>query len=78
MAPNTVQNFENLHFNLFNSKNFLGVRDSSDPDVKFLNSVPKEQTQCFIIDNITVELNSSKKIISYHFTLKYKWSEQKL
>ena len=75
MAPNTVQH---LHFNRFNSKNFLGVRDSSDPDVQFLNSVPKEQTQCFIIDNITVELNSSKKIISYHFTLKYKWSEQKL
>ena len=44
MAPNKDQDFENLSFNAFNSENVLDVNNSSDPDVNFLNLVPKEQT----------------------------------
>ena len=61
MAPNTVQNFENLRFNPFNFDNFRGVGDSSDPDVNFFNLGPKEHTNYFSADDITVELNSSEK-----------------
>ena len=50
-----------MRFNPFNSENFLGVSDSSDPEVNFLNSVPKEHTKYFSADDITVELNSSQK-----------------
>lgn len=45
MAPNKDQDFENLSFNAFNSENVLDVNNSSDPDVNFLNLVPKEQTK---------------------------------
>ena len=61
MASNKVQDFEKLRFDSFNSENFLGVIDSSDPDVGFCNLLPKEQTKYFSLDNITVELNSSEK-----------------
>ena len=65
MAPITLQDFKNLSFNLFNYEYFPDVSDSSDPDVNFFNSVPKEQTRYFSIDNITiiitVEMNSSEK-----------------
>ena len=64
MAAITLQDFENLSFNLFNSEYFPDVSDSSDPDVNFFNSVPKEQTKYFSIDNITiitVEMNYSEK-----------------
>ena len=45
MALNTAQDFENLSFNAFNSENVLDVNDSSDTDVNFFNSIPKEQTK---------------------------------
>ena len=45
MALNTPQDFENLSFNAFNSENVLDVNDSSDRDVNFFNSLPKEQTK---------------------------------
>ena len=45
MALNTAQDFENLSFNSFNSENVLDVTDSSDTDVNFFNSLPKEQTK---------------------------------
>lgn len=35
MFLNTVQDFENLRFNAFNSENCLDVIDLSDPDAKF-------------------------------------------
>ena len=54
MASNIIQDFKNLRFNPFNSENFLGVIISSD--VNFFNSVSKEQTKYFSVDNITVEL----------------------
>ena len=60
MAPNTIQDFQNLCFSPFNSESFLGVRDSTDADVNFFNSVPKEHTKYFSADGITVELNSSE------------------
>ena len=59
MTPKTVQDFENLHFNHFNSENFLDASDFSDQDVNFFNSVTKEHTKYFIADDKTVELNSS-------------------
>ena len=37
------------------------MSDSSDSNVNFFSSVPKEQTKYFTVDNITVELNSSEK-----------------
>ena len=55
MALNTIQNFENLRFNPFI------LFDSFDPDGIFFNSVPKEQTKYFCVDNRTAELNSSEK-----------------
>ena len=61
LNKNTVQDFKKLSFNSCNSENFLGVSDSSDPDVNFFNSVPKEQIKYFSIDNITVEMNFSEK-----------------
>ena len=60
---NTAQDFENLGFNPFKSETFLGVSDSSHPDVNFFNSVPKEHTKDFSADDISVELNSSGKIL---------------
>ena len=59
MTPKTVQDFENLHFNPFDSENFLDASDFSDQDVNFFNSVTKEHTEYFITDDKTVELNSS-------------------
>ena len=56
MASNIIQDFKNLRFNPFNSENFLGVINSSDPDVNFFNSVSKEQTKYFSVDNVTVAL----------------------
>ena len=61
MAPNSIQDFLNLGCNSFTSENFVGVNDSSVPDVNFFNSVTKEQTKYFSVDNITVELNYSQK-----------------
>ena len=60
MVPNSIQDLKNLLFNSFTSEIFLGVSDSSDPDVNFFDSVPKEQTKYFTVDNITVKLNSSE------------------
>ena len=60
MVPNSIQDLKNLLFNSFTSEIFLGVGDSSDPDVNFFDSVPKEQTKYFTVDNITVKLNSSE------------------
>ena len=60
MACNTVQDFKSLRFNPFNCENFLGVSDSSNSDVCFFNSLPKEQIY-FSADDVTVELNSSEK-----------------
>ena len=60
MVPNSIQDLKNLLFNSFTSEIFLGVSDSSDPDVNFFDSIPKEQTKCFTVDNITVKLNSSE------------------
>ena len=54
------------------------MSDSSDPDVNFFNSVPKEDTKDFSADDISVELNSSEKDPFHHFTYKYKKPEQKL
>ena len=60
MVPNSIQDLKSLLFNSFTSEIFLGVSDSSDPDVNFFDSVPKEQTKYFTVDNITVKLNSSE------------------
>ena len=60
MVPNSIQDLKNLLFNSFTSEIFLGVSDSSDPDVNFFDSVRKEQTKYFTVDNITVKLNSSE------------------
>ena len=60
MVPNSIQDLKNLLFNSFTSEIFLGVSDSSDPDVNFFDSIPKEQTKYFTVDNITVKLNSSE------------------
>ena len=60
MVPNSIQDLKNLLFNSFISEIFLGVSDSSDPDVIFFDSVPKEKTKYFTVDNITVKLNSSE------------------
>lgn len=43
MALTTVQIFEKLRFNLFNSEDFFDVSHFSDPDVNFSNSIPIEQ-----------------------------------
>ena len=51
----------NLLFNSFTSDIFLGVSGSSDSHVIFFNSIPKEQTKNFTVNNITVKLNSSEK-----------------
>ena len=60
MVPNSIQDLKNLLFNSFISEIFLGVSDSSDPDVIFYDFVPKEKTKYFTVANITVKLNSSK------------------
>ena len=60
MVPNSIQDLKNLLFYSFTSKIFLGVSDSSDPDVNFFDSIPKEQTKSFTVDNITVKLNFSE------------------
>lgn len=60
MVPNSIQDLKSLLFNSFTSEIFLGVSDSSDPDVNFFDSIPKEQTKYFTVDNITVKLNSSE------------------
>ena len=61
MAPNTVQDFENLVLSSHILRIFFGVSDSSDSDVSFFNSGYNEQTVYFSINNITVELNSPEK-----------------
>ena len=72
MAPNKIQDFKNFSFNVFNSANFPGVSESSDPNVNFFNSLPKEQPKCFSIDSITVELNSTEKDVFsiLHFNIR--------
>ena len=37
------------------------MSDSSELDANFFNSVPKEPTKYFSVDNASVELNSSEK-----------------
>ena len=53
-----VQEIENQRLNPLKTDSFLS--DSSDPIINFFNLVPK-QSKYFIVDSITIELNSSEK-----------------
>ena len=68
MAPNSIQDFQNLFFSSFTSDIFLGVSDYFHSDFNFFNSVAKKQTKCFTVDNITVKLNSFEKDVSQFYT----------
>ena len=58
--PAILKTCKNLCCSLFNSENFVGVSNSSGPDVTFFNSLPKEQTNHFSFDSTTVGLNPAK------------------
>ena len=56
-----MQDMWNLLFNSFTFDIFIGVSGSSDSHVIFFNSIPKEQSKNFTINNITVKLKTSEK-----------------
>ena len=61
MTPYTIEDFKNRRFDPSNSENFLGVSDSSDPNVNFFNSVSKKLTKYFSVLNATANLDFSEK-----------------
>lgn len=61
MVPNSIQDLKSLLFNSFTSEIFLGVSDSSDPNVNFFNSVSKKLTKYFSVLNATANLDFSEK-----------------
>ena len=73
-----MQDMWNLLFNSFTSDIFIGVSGSSDSHVIFFNSIPKEQTKNFTVNNITVKLNSSEKDVFLLLYLKTKSLNKKV
>ena len=73
-----MQDMWNLLFNSFTSDIFIGVSGSSDSHVIFFNSIPKEQTKNFTVNNITVKFNSSDKDVFLLLYLKTKSLNKKV
>ena len=73
-----MQDMWNLLFNSFTSDIFIGVSGSSDSHVIFFNSIPKEQTKNFTVNNITVKLNSSEKDVFLLLYLKTRTLNKKV